>query len=304
MAKGKKKRQKKGDEDEQDAAVEGEEEEVMAAADPTLEDDDDGDEDEEEDEEGGDEDEDGGEDDDEEDEEEDGEAGDGEEDDEATKKRKLAARRNMRCKARSIGYRRWASEAGLSVGSHSFGSDIVKAAISPADVRRMANFCPEIADGGMELNEFKNRIRLRDASLSSGPLAVLHTSVESFARNAARELVARGLESTTSRITASNVRSVLRAFEQVSDFEFLCPLGVLRHAQDMEKAASKEGDDEERQEEAKFAKANHVKILKEADKAREAKKAKMKEKRDKSKEQRLAAAAAASSTTAEVAIGA
>jgi len=302
-----KKRQKKDDEDEEGAAEDGEEEEVMAAADPKLDDDDDGDEDGDDDDEDGSEEEDGSEDGEDDndnngDEEEGGEAGDAGEDDEGTKKRKLASKRNMRSKARSIGYRRWASEAGLSVGKHSFGLDIVKAAISPADVRRMANFCPEIADGGMEINEFRSRLRLRDASLSSGPLTVLHTSVESFARNAARELVARGLESTTSRITASNVRSVLRAFEQVSDFEFVCPLGVLRHAQDMEKAESKEGDDEERQEEAKFAKANHVKILKEADKAREAKKAQMKEKRDRSKEQRLAttAAAAFASTPTEV----
>ena len=289
-----KKRQKKDDEDEEGAAEDGEEEEVMAAADPKLDDDDDGDEDGDDDDEDGSEEEDGSEDGEDDndnngDEEEGGEAGDAGEDDEGTKKRKLASKRNMRSKARSIGYRRWASEAGLSVGKHSFGLDIVKAAISPADVRRMAN-------------EFRSRLRLRDASLSSGPLTVLHTSVESFARNAARELVARGLESTTSRITASNVRSVLRAFEQVSDFEFVCPLGVLRHAQDMEKAESKEGDDEERQEEAKFAKANHVKILKEADKAREAKKAQMKEKRDRSKEQRLAttAAAAFASTPTEV----
>jgi hypothetical protein len=274
-----------------------EEEEEEQPVDPMLdngdddEDDDNGDEENDDD---GEEEEEAGDDDAEEEEEEaeEDEEGGEEEDTEAQRARKARARRNQRAKARNTGYRKWASEAGLAVGKRSFGTDIVKAAICPADVRRMAHFCSQIADGGIEIGEFKERIRLRDASLSSGPLGILHTSVESFARNAARELVARSLESTTTRITASNVRSVLRAFEEVSDFDFVCPLGIVRHAQSMQKLPITDEDEEARCEEAKFAKINHVKILREADKARDARKAEAAAKRLEAKEKRAAAATA------------
>ena len=277
-----------------------EEEEEEQPVDPMLEDDDDNDDDddEENDEENDDENDDEEENDDADEEEEEAEG----EEDETTRVRKARARRNQRLKARNIGYRKWAVEAGLAVGKRSFGSDIVKAAISPADVRRMAHFCSQIADGGMEIGEFKERIRLRDASLSSGPLGILHTSVECFARNAARELVARSLESNTARITASNVRSVLRSFEDVSDFGFVCPLGIIRHAQAVEKLPITEEDEALRCEEAKFAKTNHARILRDADRAREAKKVEGATKRHEAKERRLASAAASKVPDAAVAV--
>ena len=265
-----------------------EEEEEEQPVDPMLADDDDDDDDDDENDDENDDEEEN----DDADEEEEEDADEEGEEDETTRARKARARRNQRAKARNIGYRKWAVEAGLAVGKRSFGTDIVKAAISPADVRRMAHFCSQIADGGMEIGEFKERIRLRDASLSSGPLGILHTSVECFARNAARELVARSIESSTTRITASNVRSVLRSFEDVSDFNFVCPLGIVRHAQAVDKLPITEEDEALRCEEAKFAKANHVRILREADKARDAKKVEAAAKRLESKEKRLASAAA------------
>ena len=272
--------------------VQSEEEEEEQPLDPLLEDEDDED-DEDEDEDDGDDEENEDEDEDEDEDENEDEENENDESTNAQCARKAKARRNQRAKARNVTYRKWAGEAGLSVGKRSFASDIVKAVISPADVRRMAHFCSQIADGGVELGEFKERIRLRDASLSSGPLAVLHTSVESFARNAAKELVTRSLESTTSRITASNVRSVLRNFEDVSDFDFVCPLGVVRHAQTMQKLKTTEDDEAKRVEESKFAKANHAKILKEADREREVRKAEAHAKRVAAKEKRAESEAVA-----------
>ena len=85
----------------------------------------------------------------------------------------------------------------------------------------------------------------------------------------------RSMESGGMTITAANVRSVLRPFNSVLRTEFSTPLGLVRAAQHVErgeKTILPRNTDEETAigEERKFAKANHAKVMRDADKKRDA----------------------------------
>ena len=207
-----------------------------------------------------------------------GSAGDAQ-DDPSRVARLKAARRNARAKARAAGYRKWANEAGLNMGKGQFSNTLAKTAFSAADIQRMARWAPQTGDVGLEIDEFKTRVFLRDQSISSGPLNVLHANVESFARSVCKEVSMRALESGSTRITATHVRSVLRPFQAALDLDFATPISAVRHAQNTETGREDDdgnaicylsklsGDDEEAESEKKNAKQNHTKILKTADAA-------------------------------------
>tara|TARA_B110000971_G_C19897644_1_gene448414 strand:- start:80 stop:964 length:885 start_codon:yes stop_codon:yes gene_type:complete len=192
-------------------------------------------------------------------------------------KKLKAQRRNARAKARQLGYRKWAHRAGMCIGSHSFSNNIMKTVFSAADIVRMAKWAPQTGDVGMDLDEFKTRVFLRDQPLSSGPTAVLHANVESFARNICKEVSMRCIENGQSRITAAHVQSVLRPYKSVLDLDFMAPLGAIRHAQRTETGRQddegnpiyyllkKDDDDALAESDKKISKQNHSKILKNAD---------------------------------------
>jgi hypothetical protein len=207
-----------------------------------------------------------------------GSAGDAR-DDPSRVARLKASRRNARAKARAVGYRKWANEAGLSMGKGQFSNNLAKTAFSAADIQRMARWAPQAGDVGLEIDEFKTRVFLRDQSISSGPLNVLHANVESFARSVCKDVSMRALESGSTRITAAHVRSVLRPFQAALDLDFATPVSAVRHAQNTETGredddgnaicylSKRSGDDEEAEGDKKNAKQNHSKILKTADAA-------------------------------------
>jgi hypothetical protein len=217
-----------------------------------------------------------------EEEEEEGEPPEGETS-EARLRRLKAARRNSRRNARQTGYRKWAKAAGLKSGG-SFGNDMLQSVFSASDIVRMATWCPHTAtDAGIDLPEFKALLGMRDESLPPGPVKVLQANVESFARKLVGDVVMRSIESGGMTITAANVRSVLRPFNSVLRTEFSTPLGLVRAAQHVEKGEETilpRSNEEEIAitEERKFAKANHVKLMREADKKREADAAERKKK--------------------------
>jgi hypothetical protein len=214
------------------------------------------------------------------DDEEEEEAPDGEQG--ADKLRRLKRSRvNARRKAVQNGLRAYATQAGAGLGS--FGSDHAKTILAPSDVARLARWCPATpSDSFMSQSQFETHLTLRDQSLSGGPLSVLTTNVEAFARKVVTEVVMRNLESNgPQKITAANVRSVLRPY--MGAFHMSAPLlpnGLARVAQTIAKNESEDtvlpASDETREamaEERKAAKATQVKLLKEADKAIIAKKA-------------------------------
>ena len=220
----------------------------------------------------------------------------------ARQRRLKRSRINDRRKAKQNGYRSYAELTGAGNGKASFGNDLLIAAFSPSDVKRLATWAPATGDVHMKLSEFETHLGLRDESFSSGPLKVLGANVESFARKVLNEVVLRNIETGTSTtITAANVKSVLRPFVGSLCFEdFLAPGSVVRNAQQTAIATTTfdeqgkrvivegdefllpKGEDEDAAiaEERKFAKANHSKLLKEADKARDAKLADRKRKRE------------------------
>ena len=220
----------------------------------------------------------------------------------ARTRRLRRSRINDRRKAKQNGYRSYAELAGAGSGKGSFGNDLLVAAFSPSDVKRLATWAPSSGDVHMKLSEFEEHLGLRDESFSSGPLKVLGANVESFARKVLNEAVMRNIETGTSvMITAANIKSVLRPFVGSLDFEeFLAPGSVVRNAQQTAVAMSTtdesgkrvvveggefllpKGEDEDAAiaEERKFSKANHTKLLKEADKAHDAKLVERKRKRD------------------------
>lgn len=193
--------------------------------------------------------------------------------DEATANRLKAQLRNKRRNARQAGYRKWAKLAGLRSGRYvsSFGNDMQRNVFSKSDITRMANWCPHTADVGIELSEFKAVLRSRNESLSSGPAKILQANVESFARKLIGDLVMRSMETQSSMtITAANVKSVLRPFNDVLHREFSTPLGLVRAAQHVEKNDETvlprvAEEDACIAEERKFCRANHAKLMREAD---------------------------------------
>ena len=227
-------------------------------------------------------------------------------------KRLKRSRVNERRKARQNGFRSYAELAGAGAGKRSFGNDILSSIFTPSDIKRLAAWTPQ-ADSYSDLTEFQTQLSVRDESLSSGPLKVLGANIESIARKVVQELVMRNVENNAgSTITPANVKSVLRPFIgalHVSDFT--CPKGIVRSAQ-LTKKPAYEFDDEGRRtvvdgekfyfdkteedeatiiEERKFCKANHSKLLKEAEKKLEAVKAERKRKRDEKAATPLAAVA-------------
>ena len=219
----------------------------------------------------------------------------------ARTRRLKRSRINDRRKAKQNGFRSYAELAGAGIGRKSFGNDLLIAAFSPSDVKRLATWAPSTGDVHMKLAEFETHLGLRDESFSSGPLKVLGANVESFARKVLNEVVLRNIETGTGvTITAANVKSVLRPFVGSLDFDdFLAPGSVVRNAQQTAVATSTtdehgkrvvvegdefllpKGEDEDAAiaEERKFAKVNHTKLLKEADKARDVKLVERKRKR-------------------------
>jgi len=215
--------------------------------------------------------------DDEEQEEEECEEAADDETDEKRVRRVKAQRRNNRKNARQVGYRKWAKAAGLKTGSTaSFGNDMSASVFTIADVTRMASWCPQTADTGIELQEFKKALEMRDASLPQSAAIVLQTNVESFARKVVADVVMRSFEAQgPATVTAANVRSVLRPFNAVLRSEFSTPFGLVRAAQHIERSDDKTiiprttDDDEKIAEERKFAKMNHSKLMRQADRDRE-----------------------------------
>ena len=220
-----------------------------------------------------------------------------EETEEARAKRLQKLRLNARRVAKQKGYRKCAKKAGLLSGSaRSFDGDAMQAAFSPADVARMAKWSPSAADVGMEYGHFTSVLEMRDASLPSGALSVLHAHVEKFGRSLVKTLVERNFDyGGPATITAANVRAVLRPLSALMDSEFITPLGLVRVAQVTEKPEKQkdgsivmkpilptpEADQDEIAEERKLYKTQHLKALKNANQAVEERKNKKKQKKQK-----------------------
>jgi hypothetical protein len=166
--------------------------------------------------------------------------------------------------------------------------DHTKAAIAPSDVARLAHWTPASPlDAHVPKNQYAQSISLRDESLSAGPLAVLATNVETFARKLVNEVVLRNLETNgTQTVTAANVRSVLRPYASAIGMPTMTPMGIVRVAQQTTKCdgttsllPTPENIDELIAEERKTAKSYHQKLLKTADQKKAEKKEKRKQKR-------------------------
>ena len=214
-----------------------------------------------------------------EEEEDEGAAPDGEEDGDRVR-RLRRSRRNAREKALQNGVRAYATQAGAGIGV--FGSDHAKTVFAPSDVKRLAQWCPQTpSDAFMSNEQFETHLALRDEPLSTAPLDVLTSAVESFARKIVGELVMRHLEATgqtkneaQTKITAANVRSVLRPYMPALHMSNpLLPHGLVRVAQTIAKGESEDtvlpATDETREAmaaERKSAKDLQTKLLKNADK--------------------------------------
>lgn len=160
---------------------------------------------------------------------------DEEEDDDSKKEKDKAAIRNLRKKARNVGYRKLAAEVGAGVGYNSSHIDMIKYAISKADVERLAKWCPESGEGVDNEDQLRERLDLKFSSLPDGALAVLHAHTEGFARNIMTDVVTRVFDGASATVTASHMRSALRKLKNVLDFDFELPSGVVDHARVTEK---------------------------------------------------------------------
>jgi hypothetical protein len=218
---------------------------------------------------------------------------------EAQKERRLKASRiNARKNARQRCYRTWAKKAGAGDANNAgeLGNDILQPTLSISDVNRMATWCPENVEIGSSLDEFKLMIAQRDERLGASAAHVLRANVEGLARNVMLELVDRSIETGPSTITAAHVRSLLRPYEKALEVSSIASDGLIRFGQLMKKTvvvrkmtpdgpknvveeleesilAMNDEDEDAIGSERKFAKANHIRVLKEADKERDARRA-------------------------------
>lgn len=250
-----------------------------------------------------------------------------EEGNELTDEKKTARIRQIRINSRRAsrqkGYRNWAKEAGTEVGrGQTFANDMLKSVYSLPDTVRAAKWSSHCVDPGMELRDMKSMLEMREEAIPAGAARVLHANMESLARNVVNEVVLRAVEGGVGTITASNIRSVVRPANSALRLDSCTPLGLVRVAQHVKRTKAvkvdedghpgepktkvveldhtvlkkAEDDDDLIAAERAFAKQNHVKLLKEADKERNAKRMAKAKKRKDAEE----AKAAASATTVEV----
>jgi len=170
-----------------------------------------------------------------------------EEEEDSKKERDQASIRNLRKKARNVGYRKLAAEAGAGIGLNSSAIDMTKYAISKSDVERLAKWCYETGEGIEDEKQLNERLEMKFSSLPEGALSVLHAHVESFARNIMSDVVTRVFDGASSTVTAAHVRSALRKLKPVLDFDFECPAGIIDHARGSEKGVFAVDEDGERQ---------------------------------------------------------
>jgi hypothetical protein len=235
----------------------------------------------------------------------------------AAKERRLkASRRNGRKNARQRCYRGWAKKAGAGDVDTpgEFGNDLLSSTLSISDVNRMATWAPECVEIGSNLEEFKLMLGQREERLGQSAAHVLRVNVEGVARKIVLELTERCLESNGPQtISAAHVRSLLRPYEKAMEVTSIAPDGLIRFAQMKKKTRvvttmTPEGkvnkveetdetvlplheeDNEAIAAERKFAKANHLKLLKEADKERDERRAEKKKTRDAAKQTAAAVA--------------
>lgn len=238
---------------------------------------------------------------------------------EIAKERRLkASRRNARKNARQRCYRAWAKKIGAGdvTTSGELANDILTNALSLSDINRMATWAPECVEIGSSLEEFKLMLAQRDERLGESAAHVLRTNVEGLARNIMLELAERCFETTTGpqTIGASQVRSLLRPYERVMEVSTISPDGLVRFGQMKKKTKvvtmmtpdgrvnkveetdqtiipATADDADEIAAERRFARANHLKYMKERDKERDVLRAKKKELREANKRATAPAAA-------------
>jgi len=213
----------------------------------------------------------------------------------AKERRLKMARKNNRKNARQRCYRAWAKKSGAGDAETpgEFGNDILSNTLSISDINRMATWAPECVEIGSSLDEFKLMLGQRDERLGKSAAHVLRVNVEGLARNIVLELTGRCLESNGPQtISPAHVRSLLRPYEKALEVSSIAPDGLVRFGQMKKKTnivrkmtpngivnsveeteqsilPMKDVDEEEIVAERKFAKANHLKLLKELDKDRE-----------------------------------
>lgn len=157
------------------------------------------------------------------------------EDDDSKKEKDKAVIRNLRKKAKNVGYRKLANEVGAGAGYNSSNVDMIKYAISKTDVERLAKWSPETGEGVDNEDQLRDRLDLKFSSLPDGALAVLHAHVEGFARNIMADVVTRVFDGASSTVTAAHMRSAVRRLKNVLDFDFEMPQGIVDHARVTEK---------------------------------------------------------------------
>ena len=146
-----------------------------------------------------------------------------------------ASIRNARKKARNSGYRKLAVAVGAGAGDKSSNKDMLKYAISATDMARLAAWSPETGEGVESEEELKSRLALKYSSLPSGAAAILHANTEALARNIMADVVERVRDGMSNTVTAAHMRSALRKLNNVLEFNFELPAGIVEHARTTEK---------------------------------------------------------------------
>lgn len=241
-------------------------------------------------------------------------------DDEDDVKRMARLRRskiNSRRSAKQKGYRHWAKDAGAGIGKgRTFANDMSKSVYSLTDTVRAAKWSSHCVDPGMDLGDFKSMLEMREEAVPKSAARVLHANMESLARGIVNEVVMRSIEMNgPMAVTAATMRSVLRPMNEALRVDSCAPLGLVRVAQHTKRTKSQvvdpdvsskseiveldefvlpknDDDDDLIAAERAFAKQNHLKLLREADKQRNAKRVEKAEKRKAAMEAKAGAAGA------------
>ena len=177
----------------------------------------------------------------------------------AAKKKALARRKR---KAKLVGYRTLARQAGFVdhsvAGRVSDGGDAIRSLISISEAKRLMRFVPATPGAiGFSADEFKKRLELFKSSVPASAARETQARCDVVLRAVMNQVVARTVEAGKKTVSASAVAAVLRPYASKLDLTAVAPpRGLVRYAQDEGILDSREADVDERKDDKKQATAN------------------------------------------------
>ena len=183
---------------------------------------------------------------------------------EAKPPKKQMSEKIRRAKAKRVGYRSLAKEAGYynpSGGDACAGSDGIKLLITQSNGRNLMTSVPLNANiTTFSEKEFAARYSIYKKGVSKAAVRATQINIDQALRTTMNQAVLNAVESGKKRISASMMQSVLRPYASKMMFTAVQPpIGLIRHAQEKGVLSSVEQDT--MLQEAEKREVDHIRML-------------------------------------------